>query len=373
MIDRHFTPEWIAKQLVELLPSDGLGAIADFTAGRGALLEAAQMRFGAERRYIATDHHRATVDNLRRRKPEWEVGSLDVFVARSRSASRQWRLLGGTVDTVVANPPFSFRGGRRVAASPGTDLHATPAMAFMNLVATRIAPGGLIAAILPSNALRGEGDAAVRRELNTLGDLKVIEEYRRDAFPNVFASTCLVRFERSPERSRLDRDVEDSAPSVAVGGGQVSIVRGTAQVFSFDRGSGAPGRLLHTSHLVAGKAVPDGPLGCWRRHAKGPFVTLPRVGVPNPSKIAVVGAGSAFIPSDCVFALEVSTDAAAESLKADLLMNWDLVADSFSGSCAPYTTVTRVKKLLRRLGYAPSQDVPNVSASAMVGRSRSGR
>jgi hypothetical protein len=56
--------------------------------------------------------------------------------------------------------------------------------------------------------------------------------------------------------------------------------------------------------------------------------------------------------SDCLIAVETALTSEASKLAEMLLANFDRYASIYTGTCAPYTTLVRVRELLLDLGVA---------------------
>jgi hypothetical protein len=61
------------------------------------------------------------------------------------------------------------------------------------------------------------------------------------------------------------------------------------------------------------------------------------------------GSGSLFL-SDCVIGLECTSVAKASTLVERIHENWEFVRGAWVGSCAPYTTLKRLRRILLALG-----------------------
>src|SRR2546430_1365319 len=133
MIDRYYTPMAIAKDVVSLGASSRTSVVADFAAGEGRLLRAAQDEWQTGH-IAATDADPNAVKHLRRNYPSWSVGRCDFLSAVSRRQSRVLREIKGEVTAALLNPPFSYRGGTRWDVRLHGRLHAcSPAAAFLTV------------------------------------------------------------------------------------------------------------------------------------------------------------------------------------------------------------------------------------------------
>lgn len=83
------------------------------------------------------------------------------------------------------------------------------------------------------------------------------------------------------------------------------------------------------------------------------MVLLPRVGLPNRSKIVKYLEGSAFMLSDCVIALKCDHLEGTGRLWQTLQDNWGLIEQQYVGSGAKYITIRRLMDVLHTIGYHP--------------------
>src|SRR5579872_1794059 len=108
MRDQYFTPGPVAEAIVARLRSQSESIVADFAAGDGELLRAAQKRW-PQARIVAADIDAACVRRLRRLHPKWTIHNHDFLHCDPRhGAARLFHALG-EISLILLNPPFSQR------------------------------------------------------------------------------------------------------------------------------------------------------------------------------------------------------------------------------------------------------------------------
>jgi predicted RNA methylase len=340
-LDAIYTPAWIAMDVAEALPDWPEGTaphIADLAAGEGALLADAE-KLWPEAEISATDASPKAVRALRRDHPHWLVGCCDVLNSRSLGSSLH---AGCHYDAVLLNPPFTSRGAHTVAAD-GADVRCSPAMAFVIEGLRRLAPSGVLVAVLPVSCLTSIKDEAVRAYIASRHNVEVLRFYSRNAFPGAYASTALVRLTpHSSERSGVDGwsprtpvvDARPSRPCLP----KVGIRRGWVQMHNIPSGRGRV-PLVHSTSLQGGRVQRfAGSAPRDSRSLHGPMILLPRVGTPRQDKLVWRNAAQPIALSDCVFALTAEDSAAGEALWIQLREEWEQLEARYSGSCAKYLT-----------------------------------
>jgi hypothetical protein len=348
-IDAFYTPAPLAKQLVSMLPTIPPGQIADFAAGGGELLRQAKARW-PRRSIVATDVCRAALTRLAKAEPEWTLGRCDFLNARSRSASGTLRTVSGNIALVLANPPYSYRGGTTWRVEIGKDhtLEAGRALAFVAIATRYLAPRGLLLGILPANVLSSQKDFRVVEWLRETGSLEIIGEYPRGTFQRCSSATVAILFKKGLTGS--DPHSSSAQPHVPTHT-TVSVSRGVIPIHRACASSGTP--VVHTTD-VYGHAIriPARYVEAPTRVIKGPAVILPRVGKPSCDKIAVYTEAAEIALSDCLIGLTCHSARAALRLLNVLIANWSSVSNAYHGTCAKYITMKDLDQLLLGMGIA---------------------
>lgn len=363
MVDKIYTPPDLAKLMAESARVHStLGedfVVCDFAAGGGELLLAATDVW-PNADVVATDIDPRAVRTLRATKTTWRTGVCDFLNARSRQGSPLLRKLIGRAQLVLLNPPFSCRGGRRLAATcSGFTSKCSLGLAFVVTAIDYLVPGGELIAVLPAGSLTSERDATTWALLRRIGYVEVVKTNGLRTFPRAAVRTVVVRFRKRHGYVNVDANPIITRPdcSLREGAPQVYIVRGTTKVSDIqltqDRDQAIG--FLHSIHLqdfaISSYPVIRSRVG---RCVAGPMILLPRVGQPKQSKISIYLDTRAFMLSDCVIALKCASSEAVELLWSDLQKSWSLLKKEYVGSGARYTTIRRLCSLLIRLGYSPS-------------------
>ncbi len=347
--DLHYTPPAIAADVASAVDLAGAARVADFAVGNGVLLRAVRAR-APDSQLAGTDVCAQTIRKLRSVEPDWLLGACDFLAPRSRSRCRVTSS-GATFDVAVLNPPFSYRGGQRYDVDlRGSRQTGSPAASFVAL-ATRYARQ--VVALLPANTLESERDMTLWRELERDWEILRLTEYPRGAFPGVSAKGVLVRL--STKRTTGERpDDREKSKVVRSRRVRVQLVRGCTPIH---RAALNPrgGRLLHTTGLgregmtfLRTRALPG-------RVIRGPAVVLPRVGAPVAWKVHTYLSPLPITLSDCVFGLVCSSSSEALEVERRIKYAWDGFQTVWTGSCAPYTTVSRLRDALARIDIEASK------------------
>ena len=356
--DAFDTPPRLAKALVRVSRNGAPSVVADFAAGTGELLLAAEAVW-PEAAYLASDLDGERARRLRRERPDWVVHQLDFTSPEAPGVLCEWE---GAVDLVLLNPPFSCRGGRRYQVeTPDGSISCSLAMAFVLLSLPFLAGEGEVLAILPKGCVDSDKDAQAREYLSRSMGFSVVQEHGRGTFPGCTPSTVVARIGGSSAATTLARDT--GALAQTVGGTPIRIYRGRVPRHEATARQGSAGlRYVHTTDLIRGGLNLDAPrIGVEsedevRLAVGGPAVFVPRVGRPYVEKIALHTTAERVVLSDCVVALLCSSVQEARSLHAALRAEWDHVQGAYGGTCARYTTLRKLQRALNDLGF-PSEVV----------------
>lgn len=372
-VDQHFTPPELAAKVAEALRlgDKRFDQVADFAAGGGSLLDAAESVL-APKSVIATDLDGTVVRHLREVRSHWSIGKVDFLSHRSRAVSGPIRLAKRGVDGIVLNPPFSYRGGSYVSVriDNGRVIRASPAMAFLLVSSGLLSRNGVIASLVPASLISSQKDEEAREYLSLIGTVDVLELYPRGSFPGVTTSLALARFQLDLTRQgRLILSMV--APRVTTIPIEVKVTRGWRQMHMDGVRPEGSMRipLVHTTDLRDLRSLASLQT-CWsKRVITGPAVLLPRVGRPDINKVVAVDAVEGGIAlSDCVVALECRSFSDAEKVRKRIADDWDMLESSYKGSCAPYLTLRALGVVLRKLAVVTALDC---SGEVLRGEQRS--
>ena len=283
----------------------------------------------------------------------WTTGRCDFLRQASRVRSRPVRDAFGRVDLALLNPPFSCRGGTRLAVEClGRSVDVSVALAFVMEATAYISKRGELVCIVPESALFSQKDAEGWSALKERFRVETVHRCAAKTFNPCLARTFIVRLSNGPADSA-------SAPAPATGmmsDKGVRIVRGVTPRHSVESEQReAAFRVVHSTDLQGG-IVGDSRLSVStpRRMIRGPAVLLPRVGRPAIGKLCLLRSGVCVVPTDCVIGLQTKTIGDAKSLLERLQGSWNRLEALYRGTCAPYLTLDLLTALLHSLGFSPS-------------------
>lgn len=359
--DAFDTPPSLAKSLVRVGSKDAPAVVADFAAGTGELLLAAAALWPTAT-YVASDLDEERVRHLRTERPDWIVRRLDFTSPDASEVLFEWE---GAVDLVLLNPPFSCRGGRRyeIETSDGY-VSCSLAMAFVLLSLPFLAEGGEVLAILPKGCVDSDKDAQAREYLSRTTGFRVIQEHGRGTFPGCTPSTVVAQIGGSAVSVPPAQTAR--TPAQPIKEAPLRIYRGRLprhEASTRTVGASSTGfAYVHTTDLMRGGVSPDADRivveaeNEGRLAVGGPAILVPRVGRPYLEKVALHTTAERVVLSDCVVALLCTSAREARSLHATLRAQWDIVQGAYGGTCARYTTLRKLQRVLHNLGY-PSEIV----------------
>lgn len=344
--------------------------IADFAAGDGNLLTAAQERW-PDATIIATDLSARKVRSLCHRFPHWQVDTCDFLRAASKSSLLSTMI--NKIDVILLNPPFSCRGGRRYVVSVSEEpVHCSIALAFVLSSVPLLADGGQLIAILPAGCLTSQKDQIARELLHKLGVVRVIGSNGRNTFSGCFPHTVIAQFVKK-EGSFVRKPTTISAAARSEYGTKVHLVRGRVPMHSLNgKRPTLALPLVHSTQLrSAGIDLSAHVADAKFRRVSGPAVLMHRVGLPNVKKVVLYKRAQPVVLSDCVIALRCTTLHNSRRLLKKIKDNWSLFEQTYGGTCAPYTTVEGLVSVLTRLGFKVT--VETSKRSGKKGNSRGSR
>lgn len=359
-LDAHFTPSSIAQRMVSASSLISVSSIADFAVGDGALLRAAAVRW-PQATVIGTDIEHSFVRQTRRRHPDWRTGRCDFLRARSRQACRALQGVSNKTDLVLLNPPFSCRGAHRISVTvqgpegQANDISCSVALGFTLTALAYLAPGGEMIALVPSSCLTSEKDRTARLVLEKAFLVETVECLELGAFPKCAARTVILRIRHKNLAATVHSAVvRQAARHAKKKSGDKSIAfeldRGNQQMHRSSRGLRSSVPLVHTTELRNGnieatrvRASPSARTLC------GPAVLLPRVGQPSASKVVLYVSPNRIALSDCVIAIKCFSTDGARCIWQTIQDNWNIIAQSYQGTCARYLTLRRLSTVLHQL------------------------
>ena len=352
-MDTHYTPRLVARKLVAAAKNLRPSVIADLCAGRGDLLLEAEALW-PDAKYAAVDIDHAVVRHLRRARPSWWVGRCDITNPLSMRHSLVLKQTSRRISLLLLNPPFTCRGGARLSATTETGkIRTSTAMYFLITALAHLHPTGSAIAILPFGALHNHRDKTAWDYISSKFRVSVVERPPVASFPDCSASTIIVRLSPSDchfvDESALRDDLPLSQEGSLLQSPPVRIVRGCLPFVRSDNNFVGP-VLVHSTNLRDEKVILNGHHArSQRRIISQPAVLLPRVGQITKTKIAPFDASKPIVLSDCVIALTTHSFPDAIAVHQRLINNFPLIRAQYVGTGAPFITLQRLTKTLRRL------------------------
>ena len=347
-MDAFYTPVDVANHLVDGISVNRCRIVADFSCGKGSLLEAFERR-NKSRVQIANDIDKTVIREVARAHPKWKMSVVDFLSAQSRRSSSILREIIGKVDVILLNPPFSNKGNTfLIAHISGVEIKCSRAAAFVAAAIPFLSPRGIIRAILPSSTLSSVRDSAFWDLVNQDFHVRILRENASGTFVGCSATSVSVEVSRKESTSNEECFVEITKDQ-PLAGIEVRVTRGSVEVTSELALNGAP--VIHTTDLRECNL-----LSISRRSGKGmqcgnePSVLLPRVGRPDSKKITLFQCDKEYTLSTCVLRIVCSSIDDATLVRDTLVNSWDDVSRIYSGTGASYTTKVKVADLLLRLG-----------------------
>jgi predicted RNA methylase len=352
--DRYYTPQGLAEELVGFHTGTSPRVVADFAAGGGELLSAAESRW-PKATYLATDIDSSALRKLQCVHGEWRIGKTDFLNGQSRSRCRALTGMLGNVDLVLLNPPFSSRGGQReVHIREQCVYTCSRALGFVLHALEYLSAEGQVLAILPAGTLLSEKDEAVWASLYASYCVEVLGHCHRNAFPDCRPLASIVR---------LSKGGTIRPPAAVIGsdfnlafGGRVIVVRGNLPMYIAREQASRRGlHVVHTTNIVCQEVKLNGLRNLSHgQHFCGPGVLIPRVGAPSRSKVVVYESKQPIVLSDCLFGIKCGSKRSAHLLKERIHLAWDEILPLYGGTGAPYITRRRLVDLMVALGFSPA-------------------
>ncbi len=353
-IDKFYTPPQIAEKMILSVTERDIKSVADFAVGEGELLRAAKKKW-PKTRIIGIDICKNTIIKLRRKEPKWLIKREDFLNAAKNNRSPFWDKIRNKVSLVLLNPPFSCRGGAfRHIHFNGQVIRCSTAFAFVLNTLPLLSEDGQLIAIMPSGCLNNEKDQEAWTQLRKLGSVEIVGTNGHKTFSGCYPRTVIIHFDKQGTCGKVARQIEDQNIIAATNNKfGVEIFRGKIQMHSVVTTLPPNGiSFVHSTELALGELNLS--KYCVKKSLKtlvGPAVLLPRVGNPTKNKVALYKGRKPIALSDCVIALKCRTAKNAKVLYKTILSNWEIVNSIYGGTCARYTTIKKIEKLLTTLGF----------------------
>jgi len=354
MIDAFYTPEHLANFMVEKTTIKLPKIIGDFAAGDGMLLKCAQKRW-PNSKVIATDISKNAIQLLSKNNPLWITGKCDFLNRQSYQRCLPLKTVKGKCSLILLNPPFSCKAWNKYNISLGeVEYKCSKAMAFVINSLEYLSRQGELVAILPAGAIDASKDEKVWRHIQSEYCVKVIGTNGHNTFKGCSPKTRVIKIMKGRghcEATLNNSDSEQSHKKIK----KVNIFRGHVSVCDLVTVKHKNSVLfIHSTNLQNKKVIPDLNKVSEKKYQtiKGPAILLPRVGKPKQSKLSLYLSKDNIVLSDCIIALICDSSNHAQVLYKRLVDNWELLKSHYGGTCAPYITVEKLRKVLMMLNIS---------------------
>ncbi|HAA56427.1 MAG TPA: hypothetical protein DCE42_16800 [Myxococcales bacterium] len=346
MIDSYYTPEWLAREMVNALPTSiEPRGILDSSCGSGNLLRIASENYPTSQIY-GIDINEKCIKRLKEKFPGWTLSVADLLLKRSKTATKVYRHREG-INAAILNPPFSRVANSRNVYSINNVNRCSIAMAHLISSVCAFDEICFVSAILPATAMYGESDEQARTWLRSRFELKVIKEIKNTAFSNARVNTMLITLSGKDGVSVENKYVRVSSSSAI----QCILVRGGAQVHSVkSKKNGFP--FIHTrsirkdnfevNELPKVKSIGRGLVAGW-------CLLFPRVH-STPTEPRPIYLSRQCQLSDCVIGLIFANERDAYLASEKIAGSKQCFRKIYQGTAAKYTTVKRIDDFLDSLG-----------------------
>tara|TARA_B100000123_G_scaffold240484_2_gene193707 strand:+ start:5047 stop:6069 length:1023 start_codon:yes stop_codon:yes gene_type:complete len=258
----------------------------------------------------------------------------------------------GRIDLVLLNPPFSCKSSEFVTTVfEDEKLRCSKAMAFLLGSCKYLSDLGEVLAIVPRSCLLSSKDSKAREALTRHHILEDFGPYARPRFREASVTIHLVRISKRQHSCTTTEPHPIGRLVAATRDYNVIIMRGTHPVSASSECTERPS-LIHTTNLCDGK-ITKGKLNASKqsRLVSGPVVMLPRVARPTKDKVCFGYFDQPIVPSDCVICVKTLPSGYEQHLQDQLLLYWDGLKNTYSGTCAAYLTLEMFKEFLLSIGF----------------------
>ena len=333
--------------------------IADFAAGKGALLDTAYIRW-PKAKFVGTDCDPSCVSYLKRKNPKWIIGQCNFLSECSTNRCQALNNLDRKIDLVFLNPPFSARHTKVVKTLFYNNLLACSIGLAFVLNSTRfLNASGRVICFLPISTLQSERDTSAWINIRTFYDVKILNEFSNNAFKGVNAKIIAVELKPRKNRKSYESECIKIYPARENGVIQTKVIRGGFQMHMADEySSNDRVTLIHTTNLknnnvIIGRKLPT---RASEKKIKGHLILVPRVGKPDKKKLILKYFNDDIIISDCLFALSCNSASDAKNIYDKISKSWGIIVNAYNGACAPYLTKLKLIRCLNYLGILASSD-----------------
>jgi hypothetical protein len=338
MHDSFYTPSHLSETMLSKLINRSFSRVADFSIGNGELLTAAS-KIWETANYYGTDISKVAINKVRKEHPSWTLEKCDFFSEKSRKTVSFLRN-DKKFDLILLNPPFSCKGGTFFNVKiNGRYFRASTSLAFIGEALTYLENGGCLVSIIPNGVASSERDRELWEYLSSEYSLTINSELGNRHFQDCSPYINIIALGESLESSQVIKKSTSTYGHLIK-----NIFRGKMQMHSIVE-SRTGSRVVHTTNIID-NSIRELSIHCSNSKHKltGPAVLIPRVGMPQKTKICIITNNEKYVLSDCIIALQTTSIEDANSLKDGILRNWEDLVKLYTGTGAKYITLKKLKE-----------------------------
>lgn len=346
----YYTPPHWASTLVEGIGPKSPAGIIDPAVGDGSLLLCSGKHF-PKSALFGVDVDSIAVARSRIAVPKAVISRANAIDLSSLSRSIVWRRRD-EIDTVVVNPPFAGDRKSYCVKALGQSVVCGISGAHLMLCMEFYAPN-TVAAIMPRSFFHSDRDRWALKAICQRYDVVRAGHLHRTVFAQGNASSEIMYFHCRDTSVTIATSTESDASNGPESLGiHVHLVRGgmPVHIAATSRSTcGLP--YIHTKGLADSSGfqflVSPGQRGIMA----GIAILVPRVGWPKLKHLRVREISVPIQLSDCVLALCFESTDHASVVCTAMRRDFNSFLQCWAGTGAPYTTVSKVRDHVLRLGF----------------------
>lgn len=308
--------------------------VCDFCVGDGELLRSAEKKW-PEANIFGVDISKEVVYSTIENHPNWTLTCHDFLLADYHE----------TFDIVLLNPPFSCKGSKiNITVFENQTFKVSTAMLFLLKSITHLNETGTLYAILPSSIAFSQKDKEAWNYLQEHKYAKIIDYIEGKVFKGCMPNIIIVSIN---DLDTKEFNNEKFVPQKKYRKTVKSIKRGQITPKFVTKSDLKGHYLIHTTNLANNSIF-------YLRYIidtqnsliEGPAILLPRVGRPNPLKIAIVLENETYAISDCIIGIQTYSNDQSIELFEWINKNWKEFLKLYNGTGAKYLTISELKKVI---------------------------
>ena len=338
-LDNFYTPTYLAEKLINLVKVKNPKIIADFCAGDGELIRAAEAKWG-KAKFIVNDISKLAINKIKKKHKQWLTETYDFSCNKLIEESSLLCSIKSKCDLILLNPPFSCCGSAKYSITlDGKTYSASKALVFVVNALQFLADGAKLYAILPAGVAYSERDESLWSDLEEYCNLKILYSANRSLFNNCSPNIIIVELERKHIPNMPTSKIMLQEQNT------FSFIRGGYSVTKKSKNLTGKYKIIHSTNLRNNKIC-----GTFSHsdiegeRFKTKVLLVQRVGVPKKDKIIIAKLNNCIL-SDCVIAI-IAQESDLSELKKTILDNWDSFLFLYQGTCAKFVTLKRLNSFI---------------------------